>query len=87
MNLIPRNTFVLDLELFVEGFDSHFSVCNSHRRDVPVRWTDRIAAFCRRLSCGCAPHEFGKGGGLVGVECPYMYMNRDACTEAPNQPS
>lgn len=85
MNLIPRNTFVLDLELFVEGFDSHFSVCNSYRRDVPVRWTDRIAAFCRRLSCGCAPYAFGGGVGPVGAVCPCM--TRHACTEAPNQPS
>ena len=53
MNLIPRNTFVLDLELFVEALDWHFSVCNSRRRDLPVRWTDRTAAWCRRLDCRC----------------------------------
>lgn len=48
MNLIPRNTFVLDLELFVEGFDGHYSVCNSRRRELPVRWPDRLAAAWAR---------------------------------------
>jgi hypothetical protein len=49
MNLIPRNTFVLDLELFVESFDWHHSVCNSRRRDLPVRWGDRVSRWARRL--------------------------------------
>jgi hypothetical protein len=80
MNLIPRNAFVLDLELFVEAFAWHHSVCNSRRRDVPVRWGDRVAAWARGLECRCVVaclpaciHACMRAGRIVSCRmCDYV---------------
>lgn len=55
MNLLPRNAFMLDLELFVKSFDALLNVCNSHEKKIPVSCMDRARAFASSFSSCLKP--------------------------------
>jgi len=75
MNLLPRNAFILDLKLFVEAFDVHHALCNSHSMPLLLQQapTSPSTPSSRAAAAAAAATATAAAAKLPRQRCPSCF--------------